>query len=184
PAQRRGEGRGGPQPVEAREARAVPQAPRTIELRAAADGSEGRGDGTRARPDDEVDLHAALVERAQDAGVVGTRRPDPREHDGRASLRRVLPHLSSRVFPTLPPAGGRAKGFASARRTASRRSAFVVPSLTPRYAARARGLRSQPVSNGQSSPAPASGHASRSSPCSTSSTPGSITAPPRTRHAP
>ena len=118
PEQGEGEAHRRPQAVERAPPHPRPEAVAPVQLRAAPDRGEGGGHRADAGADHEVDLHPALVERAQDTGVVRASRAAAREQERGAPLRRVVPHEA----PTLPPAGA-ARRAGSAARTAALTSA-------------------------------------------------------------
>ena len=91
-----GDGRRRAQAIERGEGDPVPEAARAVELGSARHRGQGRGHGAHSGAHDEVDLDAALVEGPQHARVVGARGAAAGEHEGRATLWRVLLHRPPR----------------------------------------------------------------------------------------
>ena len=78
PGIERGHGRRSPEPA------IVPEPLRAVGRR------EQRADHPDAAAADDIELHARLVERAQDARVIGAGGPGPRQHQRGAELRRIV----------------------------------------------------------------------------------------------
>ena len=76
-----GRPQGGAPAIQAPHRRAPPEAVLLPELGRAVDRVEQRADDAHAAPGDHVDLDAGLLERAQDAGVIGAGRPGPDQHE-------------------------------------------------------------------------------------------------------
>ncbi len=104
PEQAGPEDQGGAEALELAAAGAIPEPTGSVELGTARGRGEGRGNRSDPGAHHEVDLDPALVERLQDARVVGPGRAGPAEDESGATLRRVILHAGLREGPKLPRA--------------------------------------------------------------------------------